>query len=418
MNVLSISPTDWNEQIANLPSSHLLQTWEWGQVKAHFGWKAMGVVWNETAPGKWEASVVEFKPGDLTELGTHASINHGYTKPRDGQIPTSQPAAAALVLQRDLSFGAFTARLRVLYIPKGPLLEWANVPLRRKVLADLQTLSRQRGAIFIKIDPDVCLGEGVPGLPGSQENPVGLQVTTDLQERGWHFSDEQIQFRNTVLLDLSPSDEELLTRMKQKTRYNLRLAERKGVSVRVGTPADWGLLYRMYAETSLRDGFVIRDEGYYHTVWETFSGQPASASFGQPVMEALIAMVADEPVAAVLIYRFAGKAWYLSGMSVETHREKMPNYLLQWEAIRRAKASGCTVYDLWGAPDEFIETDPLWGVFRFKEGLVGRVVRTLGAWDYPAMPTFYRWYTQVLPRLLGVMRRRGKAQTRQRMLGS
>jgi lipid II:glycine glycyltransferase (peptidoglycan interpeptide bridge formation enzyme) len=99
-------------------------------------------------------------------------------------------------------------------------------------------------------------------------------------------------------------------------------------------------------------------------------------------------------------------------MSRQAHREKMPNYLLQWEAIRRAKAAGCTTYDLWGAPNVFSEDDPLLGVFRFKLGLGGSVVRTIGAWDFPVRPLAYKLYAQVLPRLLERMRRRGKAETR------
>jgi peptidoglycan pentaglycine glycine transferase (the first glycine) len=91
----------------------------------------------------------------------------------------------------------------------------------------------------------------------------------------------------------------------------------------------------------------------------------------------------------------------------------MPNHLLQWEAIRRSKEAGCEVYDLWGAPDKFQEGDPLWGVYRFKEGLGGQVVRTLGAWDLPVRPLLYRLYTQVLPRLIELMRRRGSAKTQQ-----
>jgi lipid II:glycine glycyltransferase (peptidoglycan interpeptide bridge formation enzyme) len=274
------------------------------------------------------------------------------------------------------------------------------------------------GAILIKIDPDVYLGEGIPDQPGSQEYPLGQEVIGNLNERGWSFSNEQVQFRNTVLIDLSPNEDDLLEHMKQKTRYNIRLAERKGVTVRVGTPADWGLLYRMYAQTSLRDGFVIRDENYYHTVWDIFAKNKSTAVVNAPVIEPLIAEVAGEPVAAVMVYRFAGKAWYLSGMSIATHREKMPNYLLQWEAMRRAKAAGCKVYDLWGAPEIFDETDSLWGVYRFKEGLGGKVSRTLGAWDYPTRPVIYRLYTQILPRLLDVMRRRGKERTRQITMGS
>jgi len=89
----------------------------------------------------------------------------------------------------------------------------------------------------------------------------------------------------------------------------------------------------------------------------------------------------------------------------------MPNYLLQWEAMKRAKVRGCSLYDLWGAPDEFNEADSMWGVFRFKEGLGGEVVRTLGAWDYPARAFWYWTYTRIIPRVLDVMRRRGRART-------
>jgi lipid II:glycine glycyltransferase (peptidoglycan interpeptide bridge formation enzyme) len=91
----------------------------------------------------------------------------------------------------------------------------------------------------------------------------------------------------------------------------------------------------------------------------------------------------------------------------------MPNYLLQWEAMQRAKTLGCKIYNLWGAPNEFEQNDDLWGVFRFKEGLGGYVSRTLGAWDFTPNPMLYRMYTELLPRLLGIMQARGKARTRQ-----
>ena len=96
----------------------------------------------------------------------------------------------------------------------------------------------------------------------------------------------------------------------------------------------------------------------------------------------------------------------------ETHREKMPNYLLQWEAMRRAKAAGCSIYDLWGAPDAFNENDSMWGVFRFKQGLGGQVVRTLGAWDFTPKPFWYKMYSEIIPRVLDVMRSRGKSRTK------
>jgi len=359
-----------------------MQTSEWAKIKAQTGWLPLFRAW--------------YSRSDSLEADT---FRMSAWEPH-----STQPAAAALVLQRTLSGGGFSARLRIIYVPKGPLLDWENIPLRRKVLADLKTLANRQGAIFIKIDPDVVMGKGVPNSFEDQLSPVGQSVLADLQEQGWHLSDEQVQFRNTVLIDLRATEDELLARMKQKTRYNIRLAERKGVTIRAGNQDDLHLLYQMYAETSIRDGFVIRPAEYYYKTWKTFI-QAGSA-------EALIAEVNGEGVAAVIVFTFAGKAWYVYGMSRESHREKMPNYLLQWQAMLRAQNRGCALYDLWGAPDEFIETDSLWRVYRFKEGLGGKVVRHIGAWDFPTRPLIYRLYTKILPNILEFMRQKGKVSTR------
>jgi lipid II:glycine glycyltransferase (peptidoglycan interpeptide bridge formation enzyme) len=375
----------WNTLISKLPGPHFLQTYEWAQVKAQYGWKPIFLVWD----GKSHKS---YTSDQLDQLDF---------------LDRSDLQAACLVLKRTVLSRGFAARLCILYAPKGPLLDWSNEPLRKRVLDDLQAFARKQGAIFLKADPDVVLGRGIPGAEDASEDKDGQAVMAELRRRGWRFSSDQIQFRNTVLIDLSASEEEMLRRMKQKTRYNVRLAEKKGVTVRLGTQAELPLLCRMYAETSVRDGFVIRDENYYQTVWEAFMRSSA------PNTEPLIAEVDGEPVAALFLFRFAGRAYYVYGMSRQAHREKMPNHLLQWEAMKRAKGHGCTVYDLWGAPDEFNETDSLWGVFQFKQGLGGQVVRTLGAWDFVSRPFWYKMYTEVVPRLLDVMRSRGKARTRQ-----
>jgi lipid II:glycine glycyltransferase (peptidoglycan interpeptide bridge formation enzyme) len=368
------TPSSWNELIASLPLAHLLQTWEWSQVKVKYGWQTMPFVW---------------------------------------QAASGKPVAAAMVLKRSIPVGGFAKRMCVLYVPKGPLMNWADAALRLRVLDDLRAFAKRLSAIFIKIDPDVALGTGVPGTDDAIEYTVGTDVRSELEQRGWKFSQDQIQFRNTVLIDLTPSENEMLARMKQKTRYNIRLAQKKSVTTRAGTVDDLPLLFRLYAETSLRDGFLIREEGYYQTVWRGFMGVPPSATSLQPFTEPLIAEVDGEPVGAVSIFYFAGQAIYLFGMSRENHREKMPNYLLQWEGMRRAKALGCKIYNLWGAPDEFNESDGLWGVFRFKEGLGGYVSRTIGAWDFTPNPLLYKIYTQVLPRVMDIMRVRGKVRTRQ-----
>ena len=131
--------------------------------------------------------------------------------------------------------------------------------------------------------------------------------------------------------------------------------------------------------------------------------------------KALIAEVEDQPVGGLVLFYFAGVSRYMFGMSTEKARERMPNYLLQWEAMRLSKALGCHTYDMWGAPDVFTESDPLWGVYRFKEGFNGQVVRHLGAWDYTSRPGLYRLYTRTLPKILDVMRTRGKAATQRRL---
>ncbi|HLF90266.1 MAG TPA: peptidoglycan bridge formation glycyltransferase FemA/FemB family protein [Anaerolineales bacterium] len=367
----------WNTLIASLPNPHLLQTWEWGQVKSWYGWQPFHFVWDDQ-------TCQVFKTWQVSE---------------------KDPLAAALVLVRAIPIRGFAARLSVVYVPKGPLLDWNNTSLRDRVLHDLLAFARRKGAIFLKIDPDVRLGTGIPNTPEDQPDPLGQSLISYLQSQNWRFSQDQIQYRNTIAFDLSPSEDDMLSRMKQKTRYNVRLAERKGVVVRVGTDADLEMLYHMYAETSVRDGFVIREQKYYLDLWQTF--------MQAGMLEPLIAEMDGEPVAGVMIFQFAGTAYYLNGMSRDAHREKMPNYLLQWEAARRAKAAGCAVYDLWGAPDVFDESDSMWSVFRFKEGLGGEVVRFIGAWDLPVQPMMYKLYTQILPRILDIMRGRGRTRTRQ-----
>ncbi len=379
---------NWNQIISKLPDPHFLQSYEWGQVKAKYGWIPNYAIW--TDDGKFHIS----QSTENLSLNTHHCI------------------AACLILKKQILNRGFTARLSVFYAPKGPLLDWSNESLRTRVLNDLQAFAKKQGAIFLKIDPDIILGRGVPNSGGDVTENSGQATRSELTRRGWVYSSEQIQFRNTVLIDLSASEEEMLARMKPKTRYNIRLSEKKGISVRVGTQDDLPMLYKMYAETSVRDGFVIRDENYYMTVWKLFMQDKLLTFDLRPSTIPLIAEVEGQPVAAIFLFMFAGRAYYVYGMSSNLHREKMPTYLLQWEAMKRAKANGCTAYDLWGAPEVFDESDSMWGVYRFKEGLGGEIVRTLGAYDYAPNKFLYKLYTEIVPRVLDVMRSRGKERTK------
>jgi len=373
----------WNQIISGFKKPHLLQTSQWAEVKRHSGWTAHYLIWISDGVG---LILIASKSGEFEVL---------------------KPAAAVLVLERKVLPG-----LSVMYAPRGPVLEdWANRSNREQILMDLEVFAKKANAIQLKIDPDLERGRGVPGEEGSFEDPMGIDFLEELGQRGWLFSTDQIQFRNTVLVDLLENEDQILARMKSKTRYNIRLSGRKGITIRQGDSNDLAGLYQMYANTSVRGGFTIRGEDYYLGLWRTFLGdEPLSEQ--DPIAQPLIAEYEGLPVAGAVIFRFADRAWYLHGMSLPEHSEKMAPHLIQWEAMRWAKSQGCTVYDMWGAPDVFDESDSMWGVYRFKRGYGGELTRTIGAWDYPAKPFFYHLYTRWVPRLLNVMRWFGNRRTR------
>jgi lipid II:glycine glycyltransferase (peptidoglycan interpeptide bridge formation enzyme) len=377
-----MAPKSWNQIISGFHNPSILQTSQWAAVKTQTGWEPYYLIW-QTSPAGLEMR-----------------------RSRTGQFDELHPSAAALILERSLLPG-----ISVMYAPKGPLLaDWADRDCRERVLSDLESYGKQAGAIQLKIDPDLELGRGVPGEAGSDPDPDGENFQAELAQHGWLYSSDQIQFRNTVLVDLLEEEDQILARMKSKTRYNIRLAGRKGITVRLGTEADLAGLYKMYAKTSVRGGFTIREGNYYQTVWRTFLADNA-ASPDDPSAQPLVAEYQGQPVAGAVIFKFANRAWYLHGMSLPEHSDKMAPHLIQWEAMRWAKSQGCTIYDMWGAPEKFDQSDSMWGVYRFKSGYGGEVVRTLGAWDFPAKPFYYGIYTNWVPKILDVLRWFGERRT-------
>ena len=338
---------EWEQVLNALPSPHLLQSALWGEFKSHYGWEPVRLAW----------------------------------------FREDKPVAAAQVLRR--RWPSPRMGVSILYCPRGPVMAQKDGAAVSAVLAGLAALAREPGVLMIKIEPD---------LEGSAAAGRALEAG------GWFPSSQPVQFGSTMVIDLARSEDEILAGMKPKTRYNVRLAQRRGVSVRLGTSADLDLLYDMYAETSVRDGFVIRPRAYYRRAWDDF----LNAGLAQP----FIAEVEGEPVAGLIVYRYADRAWYLYGMSRELHRERMPNHALQWAAMEWARRSGCALYDLWGAPDDPDPSDPMWGVYRFKDGFGARHVRLVGSWETTSRPFAYRLYTTVLPRILGWTRRRQQERTR------
>jgi len=333
----------------------------------------------------------------MTNIAIHPlqSGTWGDFKSRWGWEPLAtrhSPLANALILKRPLPYTPFC----ILYVPKGPTVDYGDGAVRTDILAALEAIAREERAILIKIDPEVAAGWGVDLI---EQSPIGAAFTADLTARGWQYSNEQIQFKNTVEMDLTLSEEELMAAMKPKTRYNIRLAGRKGIVIRDGSPADFELMGEMYRETAVRDGFGIRPLAYYLDAWNSF--------YEAGIGHLLIAEYEGDPIAAVFLLQNGERAIYMYGASTHKERNRMPNYLLQWEAIRWSKAQGCRVYDFWGAPTEFVEDDQLWGVWRFKKGFNARVVRHIGAWDYAPHPWLYNLYAQVLPKYVGLLKRRG-----------
>lgn len=342
----------WRSVLAQIDSPHVLQSWEWGEVKARSGWHAERIA--VRTPGGMAAF----------QLLWREPIPH---------LP-----------------------LRIAYIPKGPALDWSDLGCVDATLNAIEEYTRSKQCVFVKIDPNV-----------REDTTVGRLALHALQRRGWRFSTEQVQFKNTAFTDLRPGEEGLLAAMKSKWRYNVRLAQKRGVRVREGGEADLTTFYALYAETARRDSFLIRPAAYYLTAWQTFLA--AQREPGNPAGGALLlAEHPDdpEPVAGLFLLRYGTTAWYFYGASSDRHRRDMPNYLLQWEAMRWAIAQGCTLYDWWGAPTSPEDPDdPLHGVWQFKQGFGAEFQLHIGAWDYVISPVRYQLMTQAIPFVRHAMRR-------------
>jgi peptidoglycan pentaglycine glycine transferase (the first glycine) len=353
--VFNGDPAAWDAVIIGLANAHILQSSVWAAFKRFTGWQ----------PQRY---IVQTDSGAIV--------------------------AAACVLCRKIG------PLRVLYIPKGPMLAYDDTAALATLLAGLERAARRQLAIQIKIDPDVPLSTGVPNSPDFALQPLGQAFSQVLEKRGWQKSAEQVQFRNTITIDLTQSEEVLLAAMGSGKRRKVRYGERHGVTVRAANQTDLPLLYKLYAETGQRNGFITRPYDYYIQEWGSLMA--AGRAHG------LIAEVAGNPVAHVILFHFGQRCLYFTGASVSDAevRKLMPADMLQWAAIRWAKAQGYHVYDMWGAPTHFDESDPMWGVFQFKQDFGGVVVSHIGAYDYAPYPPLYWAYTKLMPRLLAYLKRR------------
>ena len=163
-----MKPNEWNDLIAGLPEAHLLQTYEWSQLKAHYGWQPFYLVWKRGQHGFEIIEIVDVQSG----------VQSG-ENPQPSQV-AQDVDAAALILRKNVLRRDPLVRLCILYCPKGPLLRWDDQVLRKRILDDLQGFARQQRAIFLKMDPDVVLGKGIPGAESDMPDQVGLAIETEL----------------------------------------------------------------------------------------------------------------------------------------------------------------------------------------------------------------------------------------------
>lgn len=343
-----LSSRDWDDFVRNSPAGHLLQSWSWGELKAHFGWRPLRIAVAE------ESSI----------------------------------AAAAQVLFRPLPMPGLTTA----YIPKGPVVDSSllDAPATVALMQTVNESCRQHRAAFLKLEPDWPEGSSLPAW---------------LEAQGFSPSGQTVQPRRTVIVDLTAGEEHILAQMKPKTRYNIRLAQRKGVTVQPGTAEHLPLFHRLLQITGRRAGFGIHTLAYYAEAWRLFADRGDAALF--------LANYANTTLAAIMVFVWDKRAYYMYGASSDEERQRMPTYLLQWEAMRWAKARGCETYDLWGIPDvdeddvgpdvaaaeeTGILSSGLGGLYRFKRGFGGAEIRYVGAYDriynrplYRLLTTAWNW---------------------------
>jgi lipid II:glycine glycyltransferase (peptidoglycan interpeptide bridge formation enzyme) len=342
----------YNKFICGHKKGHFLQLWEWGQVKKRTGWTPLPLVLEQ-----------------------------------DGEI-----CGAMMMLKRKLPIPKLNKC--ILYSPRGPVIDIEQAEWCRHLFMGAQKVARTEQAIFIKIDPDVKKDQ--------------RDFTEILQNNGFKRNETGINFEgvqpNFVFrLEVAETEENLLAAMHSKWRYNIRLAERKGVKIRIAQDKrELPEFYSLLKETALRDKFLVREYVYFEWIWDYMVENGFAKIF--------LAEFEGKIIAATLMMITGEKAWYLYGASSNDYRNVMPNYLIQWEMIRWAKELGCCIYDFRGVSGDLDESNPLYGLYKFKKGFNGELTEFTGEWDLVNLPVYYWLWNNLLPHYQKLSRRRGNAE--------
>jgi lipid II:glycine glycyltransferase (peptidoglycan interpeptide bridge formation enzyme) len=315
------------------------------------------------SPSEWDQFLAGYPEAHLLQTSAWGELksNFGW---RVERVRVGQNGAQILFRKLPLGFS-------IGYIAKGPIgPDWSGL------WPEIDRLCAVRRAILLKVEPD-----------GWEEDEADFKGRL----HGFRPGGLPVQPRRTIVVSLEGPETAWLERMKQKTRYNIRLAERKEICVKPS--ADVDVFHSMMQITGQRDGFGVHSLDYLRRVYDLFRAA------GQ--VELFLADYQGKPIAGLMVFARGSRAWYLYGASTDEERSRMPAYLVQWEAMRWAMRQGCGSYDLWGVPDEeeaALEDafenrqDGLWGVYRFKRGFGGQLKRAAQTWEKVYISPLYAIY--------------------------
>jgi len=250
-----------------------------------------------------------------------------------------------------------------MYSPRGPVCDIYDKDTIKKLTEGAKELAKKHKAMALRIDPDVKSSD-------SKFRDIIQELGFKIKDNAKSFSDG-IQPRYVFRLDVKDkNEEELLKSFHEKTRYNIRLATRKGVIVKEGTREDLKDFHSIMMETGSRDNFTIRPLEYFEKMYDVL--EPKG------YMKVLMAYYEDKPIAGVIPIMYGNKVWYLYGASSNKYRNVMPNYLLQWEMIKMALERKCDIYDFRGVEGILDESHPGYGIYKFKKGFKGEFTEFIG----------------------------------------
>ena len=264
----------------------------------------------------------------------------------------------------------------IMYSARGPVCDLYNEEVIKELRDGADLLAKKYKAFVLRVEPDI--------LKSDEEfrkiiTKYGFKIKDDSKD----FKDE-IQPRFVFRLNLKgKTEEQIFFELHQKTRYNVRLATKKGVVIKEGTREDLKAFHEIMIETGERDNFIIRSLEYFEKMYDEMAPNH---------MKLLMAYHEDKPISGIIPIMYGNKVWYLYGASSNKHRNLMPNYLLQWTMIQEAIKMGADMYDFRGVSGVVDESHPQYGLYRFKKGFNADFTEFIGEIYIPYKPLVYKLY--------------------------